>query len=52
MQRIHNSIKRQLENLSHTIVFDYLNRTRNAAGRTLENLTRKYKLHMREKSGQ
>jgi hypothetical protein len=41
IQRIYESIKRLLGKISYTIVFDYLRRTKNQAGKILENIFRK-----------
>ncbi len=41
IQRIYESIKRLLGKISYTIVFDYLRRTKNKAGKILENIFRK-----------
>lgn len=41
IQRIYESIKRLLGKISYTIVFDYLRRTKNQAGKILETIFRK-----------
>jgi Reverse transcriptase-like len=41
IQRIFESIKRMLEKISYTIVFDHLKRTQNKAGKILENIFKK-----------
>ena len=41
IQRIFDSIKRMLEKISYTIVFDHLKRTKNKAGKILENIFKK-----------
>lgn len=40
IQRIHNSIKRMLDKVTYTIVFDYQSRTENLAGKIIENIYR------------
>ena len=38
IQRIYSSIKRKLDSISYTIVFDHLKRTNNIAGKILEDI--------------
>ena len=40
IQRIYNSIKRMLDKVTCTIVFDYQSRTKNLAGKIIENIYR------------
>ena len=40
MRRIYNSIIRVLEKVSCNLIFNYLNRTKNSAGKLLEHLRR------------
>jgi len=40
IQRIYNSIKRMLDKIAYTIVFDYQSRTKNLAGKIIENIYR------------
>src|SRR5919107_2748966 len=49
IQRISDSIKRMLQKISFIIVFDHLNRTRNRAGRLLENIFRNNLRHINKK---
>ena len=49
IQRIFESIKRMLEKISYTIVFDHLKRTKNKAGKILENIFRKNIQYLKKK---
>ncbi len=40
IQRIYRSIKRMLDKVTYTIVFDYQSRTENLAGKIIENIYR------------
>ncbi|MBA3978093.1 MAG: reverse transcriptase-like protein [Nitrosopumilus sp.] len=40
IQRIYNSIKKMLDKIAYTIVFDYQSRTKNLAGKIIENIYR------------
>ncbi len=40
IQRIYNSIKRMLDKIAYTIVFGYQSRTKNLAGKIIENIYR------------
>ena len=43
IQRIYSCIVRILKKISYTIIFDYLHRAKNAAGKILEKLNREYR---------
>ena len=45
IQRIYNSIKRMLDKVTCTIVFDYQSRTKNLAGKIIENIYRERYYH-------
>ena len=45
IQRIYNSIKRMLDRVTCTIVFDYQSRTKNLAGKIIENIYRERYYH-------
>lgn len=49
IQRIFESIKRMLGKISYTIVFDHLKRTKNKAGKILENIFRKNIQYLKKK---
>lgn len=49
IQKIYESIKRMLEKISYTIVFDHLKRTKNKAGKILENIFRKNIQYLKKK---
>ena len=49
IQRIFESIKRMLKKISYTIVFDHLKRTKNKAGKILENIFRKNIQYLKKK---
>jgi Reverse transcriptase-like len=50
IQRIFESIKRMLQKISYTIVFDHLKRAKNKAGQILENIFRKNIKYLKKKS--
>jgi hypothetical protein len=50
IQRVFESIKRMLQKISYTIVFDHLKRTKNKAGQILENIFRKNIKYLKKKS--